>query len=140
MAASIIFLGAGTRRVFPAEIFLTRDVAQVSAMFIVSGTSSICSSLLCWCVCGLVGIDFPEKDCFVGYAAVLKENSFIDGTKGFVQALVVCCGTGVTFAGSGILFWIVLVLNSLMLVLGVWYLLPLVPRWLRCSCGNLWFA
>ena len=32
MAASIIFLSAGTRRVFPVEIFLSRDVAPVSAI------------------------------------------------------------------------------------------------------------
>ena len=55
MAASIIFLSAGTRRVFSVEIFLIMDVAPVTAMFIVSSTSSICSSLFCWCcVCGLL--------------------------------------------------------------------------------------
>ena len=60
MDASIILLNTGTRSVFPVEIFLSRDVVPVSAMFIVSSTSSICSSLFCWsCVCGLVGIDWP---------------------------------------------------------------------------------
>ena len=55
MVDSIIFLSAGTRRVFPVEIFLSRDVAPVSAMFIASSTSSICPSMLCWCyVCGLL--------------------------------------------------------------------------------------
>ena len=55
MAASIIFLSACTRRVFPVEIFLSRDVAPLSAMCIVSSTSSICSSSVCWCcVCGLL--------------------------------------------------------------------------------------
>ena len=34
-AASIIFLSAGTRRVFPIEIFLSRDVVPVSPMVIV---------------------------------------------------------------------------------------------------------
>ena len=48
MAASIIFLSAGTRRVFPVEIFLNRDVVPLSAMCIVSSTSSICSSSFCW--------------------------------------------------------------------------------------------
>ena len=57
MAASIIFLSAGTTRVFPVELFLSRDVALVSVMYIVS---SICPSMFCWCcVCGLVGIDWP---------------------------------------------------------------------------------
>ena len=46
MAASIIF-SACTRRVFPLEILLSRDVAQVSAMCIVSSTSSVCSSSAC---------------------------------------------------------------------------------------------
>ena len=41
MAASIIFLSAGSRRVFPVEIFLSRDGAPMSAMFIVSSTSSL---------------------------------------------------------------------------------------------------
>ena len=35
MVASIIFLSAGTRRVFPVEILLSSDVAPVSAMFLV---------------------------------------------------------------------------------------------------------
>ena len=47
MAVSIIFLSAGTRRVFPSEIFHSRDVAQVSEMCIVSSTSFICSSSFC---------------------------------------------------------------------------------------------
>ena len=47
MAYSIIFLGASIRRVFPSVIFLSRDVAPVSAMCIVSSTSSICSTLFC---------------------------------------------------------------------------------------------
>ena len=47
LIASIIFLSAGTRRVFPVEIFLIRDVEPVSAMCIVSCTSSICSSSFC---------------------------------------------------------------------------------------------
>ena len=55
MAASIMFLSTGTRRVFPFEIFLGRDVAPVSAMRIVFSASSICSSLFCWCcVCGML--------------------------------------------------------------------------------------
>ena len=62
MATSIIFLSAGTRRVFPVEIFLSRDVAPVSAICIVSSTSSICFPR---CVgvllvaCRLVGIAWP---------------------------------------------------------------------------------
>ena len=55
MAASIIFLSADTRRVFPVEILLSRNVAPVSAMCIVSITWSICSSAVCWCcVCGFL--------------------------------------------------------------------------------------
>ena len=46
MASSIIFLSAGTRRGFPVEV-LSRDVSPVSAMCIVSSTSSICSSSIC---------------------------------------------------------------------------------------------
>ena len=40
MAASLIFLSVGTRRVYPVEIFLSRDVAPMSAMCIVSSASS----------------------------------------------------------------------------------------------------
>ena len=47
MAASIIFLSAGTIRVFPVEIFLGRDVAPVNEICIVSSASSICSSSFC---------------------------------------------------------------------------------------------
>ena len=36
--------------------------------------------------------DFPEKDRFVLYASVATGNSFINGMKGFVQALVVVMG------------------------------------------------
>ena len=55
MAASIIFLSACSRRVFPVEIFLSRDVTPLSAIFIVSSTSSICFSSVCWWrVCGLL--------------------------------------------------------------------------------------
>ena len=53
MGASIIFLSAGTRRVFPVEILMSRDIAPVNAMCIVSSTSSICSSPVC-CVCALL--------------------------------------------------------------------------------------
>ena len=49
MAVSIIFLSAGSRRVFPVEFLLGSDVAPVSAMWIVSSTSSICSSSVSWC-------------------------------------------------------------------------------------------
>ena len=44
IAASIIFLSTNTRRMFLVEIFLSRDVAPLRAMCIVSSTSSICSS------------------------------------------------------------------------------------------------
>ena len=41
-----IFLSACTRPLFPVEIFISRDVAQVSAMCIVSSTCpSCCSSM-----------------------------------------------------------------------------------------------
>ena len=51
--SSIIFLSAGTRRVFPVEIFLNRDVAPVSAICMVSSTSSICSSFPWRIACSL---------------------------------------------------------------------------------------
>ena len=136
MAASIIFLRAGTRRVFPVEIFLSREVAPLSAICIVSSTSSICSSFCCCFVCilltgrGCLSCG-PEKDRFVRLAAVASGNSIIDGTKGFVQALGICCGAETTFTGSGFLFWLFLALSPLPFVWGVWYFLPLVPRRLR---------
>ena len=55
MASFIIFLSAGTRRVFPVEILLSRDVSPVTAMCIVSSTSSICSSSVCCVVTLLTG-------------------------------------------------------------------------------------
>ena len=48
-----------------------------------------------------------ERDRFVRFADVAIGNSFIDGTHGFVHALVVCCGAGTTFAGSDFLLCIV---------------------------------
>ena len=48
-----------------------------------------------------------ERDRFVRFADVATRNSFIDGTNGFVYALVVCCGAGTTVAGSDFLFCIV---------------------------------
>ena len=54
MATSIIFLSTCTRRVYPVEIFLSRDVSLVSAMFMVSITLFICSFLFGWCACGLL--------------------------------------------------------------------------------------
>ena len=48
-----------------------------------------------------------ERDRFVQFADVATGNSFIDGTNGFVHALVVCCGVGTTFAGSDFPFCIV---------------------------------
>ena len=55
MADSSIFLSECTRRVLPVYIFLTRDVAPPSAVCIVSSTSSISSSSVCWgCVCDLL--------------------------------------------------------------------------------------
>ena len=48
-----------------------------------------------------------ERDRFLRFADVDKGNFFIDGTNGFVHALVVCCGAGTTFAGSDFLFCIV---------------------------------
>ena len=110
MAASIIFLSACTRRVFPVEIFLSRDLAPLRAMCIVSSSSSICSSSVCWCcVCGLlIGWHWlDERHRFVLFADVAIGNSFIDGTNGFVHALVVCCGAGTIFAGSDFLFCMV---------------------------------
>ena len=71
-----------------------------------------------------------ERDSIVQFADVDTGNSFIDGTNGFVRALVVCCGAGTTFAGSDFLFCIVLVLSSLLLALIVLYLLPLFVWWL----------
>ena len=123
MAASIIFLRAGTRRVFPVEIFLSREVAPLSAICIVSSTSSICSSFCCCFVCilltgrGCLSCG-PEKDRFVRLAAVASGNSIIDGTKGFVQALGICCGAETTFTGSGFLFWLVFGTESLAVCLG----------------------
>ena len=90
MAASIIFLSAGTRRVFTAEIFLNRDVAPVSAIWMVSSTSSICSSFSWRIACGLPAggsclANGPGRDRF---ADIATGNSIIDGTSGLVQALV----------------------------------------------------
>ena len=119
-------LSADTIRVFPVEVFLSRDVAPVSAICIVSSTSYNCSSSFCWCfACSLPTgwyclADGPDKR--DRFADVATGNSIIDGTKGFVQALVVC------YTGSGFLFK--LFLSSLLFVLVVWYLPPLVPRWL----------
>ena len=91
MAESIIFLGAGTRRVFPVEIILSSDVAPVSTMCIVSSTSSICSVSVCWCC--------------VLFADVAPGKFFADGTNGFVHALVGCCGAGTTFSDFLFCFW-----------------------------------
>ena len=49
-----------------------------------------------------------ERDRFVLFADVATGNSFIDGTNGFVHALMVCCRAGTTFDGSDFLFCIVL--------------------------------
>ena len=49
-----------------------------------------------------------EWDRFVRFADVATGHSFIDGTNGFVHALVVCCGAGITFAGSDFLFCFVI--------------------------------
>ena len=120
---------------FPVEILLSRDVAPLSEMCIVSNTSSICSSSVYWgCVCGLlIGWHLlTERDRFVRFADVaIGRNSFIDGTNGFVHALVVCCGAGTTFAGSGFLFCIVLGVKFLAVGFDCLYLLPLFARWLR---------
>ena len=48
-----------------------------------------------------------ERERFVWFADLATGNSFIDGTNGFVHALVVCCGAGTIFAGSAFLFCIV---------------------------------
>ena len=45
-----------------------------------------------------------ERDRFVQFVDITTGNSFIDGTKGFVHALVVCCGARTTVAGSDFLF------------------------------------
>ena len=107
MAASIIFLRAGTRRVFPAEILLSSDVAPLSVMCIVSSTSSICSSSVSWCcICGLlIGWHLlAKRDSFVLFADVATGKSSINGTNGFVHALVVCCGAGTIYTFSDFLF------------------------------------
>ena len=80
---------------------------------------------------------------FVRFADVATGNSFIDGTNGFVQSLVVCCGEDTTFTGSDFLFCIVfgieflavgfgcLVLtfigSSMVVVCGVDAVTPVVP-------------
>ena len=110
IAASILLLSAGTRRVFPVEIILSRYVAQVSAMCIVSSILSNCSSSVCSCgVCGLlIGWHwFAGRDRFVRFTDVATGKSCIDGTNGFVYTLVVCCETGTTFAGFDFLLCIV---------------------------------
>ena len=48
--------------------------------------------------------DGPENGRFVRFTNVATGNSFIDGTNGFAQALVICCGPVTTFAGSDFLF------------------------------------
>ena len=131
MADSNIFLSAGTRRAFPVEILLSRDVA----MCIVSSTSSLCSSSVC-CVSGLLTCwnwlaDGPEREPFVQFADVATGNSFIDGTKGFVQALVVCCGADTTFTGSDFLFCTVFDIEFLAVGFGTYF------HWLPDGCG-LW--
>ena len=54
-----------------------------------------------------------ERDRFVRFTDVPTGNSFIDGTNGFVHALVVCCGTGTTFTDSDFLFCIVFAIEFL---------------------------
>ena len=124
MAASIIFLSAGTRRVFPVEIFLSRDVAPLSAIYIVSSTSSIYSSSCCWClvcigcICCCCLADCPESSRFVRFADVANGKSIVDGTNGFVQALVVGCGADTNFTGSGFLFCLDLGIEFLVVCFG----------------------
>ena len=116
MIASIIFLSAGTRRVFSVEIFLCRDVAPVSAMFIVPVHRPFvrhCYIVGVFVACCLVGVDWP----MVLKMAVL---SFIDGTNGFVHAMVIC-GRLPHFPVPTSCSALLLVLSSLLLV--VWYLL-----------------
>ena len=144
MAASIIFLSAGTRRVFPAEIFLNRDVAPVSAICMVSSTSSICSSFSWHIACSLPAggsclANGPGRDRF---AAIATGNSIIDGTSGLVQVegrqlplpVLVSCSEMVLSSLPYVLIWHLppLVLSSLRTVV-TWYLPPLVPD----GCGLL---
>ena len=85
MAASIIFLSAGTRRVFQVEIFLSRDVAPVSAMCIVSSTSSICSSSFCWCfVCLDLG---PAGPGLVAKLLAVEALHWCSLAKGLIRKL-----------------------------------------------------
>ena len=106
---------------FPVKILLIRDVAPVSAMFIVSSTSSICFFLVC-CVCSMLNgwnllADGPERDRFARFADVATGNSFMGGMKGFVPGIGRLLWGGYTFTVSNFLFCIILVLSSLLLVL-----------------------
>ena len=62
--------------------------------------------------------DCPERDRFVRFSYVANGNSIIDGRKGFVQALVVCCGADITFTGSDFLFCIVFGIEFLAVCVG----------------------
>ena len=62
--------------------------------------------------------DGPDRDRFVRFADVANGNSIIDGTKSFVQALVICYGADTTFTGSDFLFCIVFGIEFLAVCVG----------------------
>ena len=61
-------------------------------------------------------------DHFFRFAGIATGNSFIDGTKGFVQALVVCCGAVTNLAGSDCQFCIVFGIEFLAVGIGCFLL------------------
>ena len=63
-----------------------------------------CFVCVVFVACCLVGIDWPKNDRFVRFADVTTGNSLIDGTNGFVHALVICCNPVTSFAISDFLF------------------------------------
>ena len=71
-------------------------------------------------------LNCPEGGRFVRFGDVANGNSIIDGTKGFVQALVVCCVADTTFTGSGVLFCLVFGIEFLAVCFGCFVLTSIV--------------
>ena len=99
----------------PVEIFLSKDVAlgvqcllfPVHRPFVRPCFVVLCLWLAAWLS------DCPQNGRFVRFADVATGNSFIDGTNGFVHALVIWCGPVTTFSVSDFLFFIAFVTEFL---------------------------
>ena len=63
------------------------------------------------------------------------ERDRFDGTKGFVQALVVCCGADTTFTGSDFLFCIVFGIEFLAVSFGSCLVLTFIGSSMVVVCG-----